>query len=186
MPGWRCCARSRSARWPHLVPVKPSPTHTRTHPLPAAQVAAILQGVADEISSRYNCSVALAFCSEGQATVGQGGAVAVASGYTDAGLGMGTYVWGSITKMFTGPAILWQLGPVMDMSKAGSIKCFDEEQARTMFRQLVLAVEFIHAQGIIHRDIKPSNLLLYVCAAPLCFPLFSPRFRARARTALEG
>ena len=168
------------------VPVKPSPTHTRTHPLPAAQVAAILQGVADEISSRYNCSVALAFCSEGQATVGQGGAVAVASGYTDAGLGMGTYVWGSITKMFTGPAILWQLGPVMDMSKAGSIKCFDEEQARTMFRQLVLAVEFIHAQGIIHRDIKPSNLLLYVCAAPLCFPLFPPRFRARARTALEG
>ena len=56
-----------------------------------------------------------------------------------------------------------QLGPVMDMSKAGSIKCFEEAQARIMFRQLVLAVEFIHAQGIIHRDIKPSNLLLYAC-----------------------
>ena len=77
--------------------------------LAPARAQAILQGVADEISARYNCSVAAAFQS-------RHAAVAVASGFTDAGLGMGTktrrglpadpYVWGSITKMFTGPAVL--------------------------------------------------------------------------------
>eukprot|EP00037_Helgoeca_nana_P000560 m.22240 g.22240 ORF g.22240 m.22240 type:complete len:452 (-) comp10683_c0_seq2:2082-3437(-) len=87
--------------------------------VPVEAVRASLQEVATELASKYNMSIALSFYSEAShlgfsSTVP--GDVAVAAGFTDSGLGMGTptraavpddlYVWGSITKMFTGPAIL--------------------------------------------------------------------------------
>ncbi|KAF9105716.1 hypothetical protein BGX29_011586 [Mortierella sp. GBA35] len=34
------------------------------------------------------------------------------------------------------------------------------DDARTIFRDIVLGLEYLHMQGIIHRDIKPANLLL--------------------------
>ncbi|XP_023998188.1 calcium/calmodulin-dependent protein kinase kinase 1-like [Salvelinus sp. IW2-2015] len=37
---------------------------------------------------------------------------------------------------------------------------FTEEQTRLYFRDIVLAMEYLHYQKIVHRDIKPSNLLL--------------------------
>ena len=37
---------------------------------------------------------------------------------------------------------------------------FSEVQACRYFRQLILAVEFLHANNIVHRDIKPENILL--------------------------
>lgn len=36
----------------------------------------------------------------------------------------------------------------------------DEVTARTYFRQMMLGLQEIHAQGIAHRDIKPQNILL--------------------------
>lgn len=33
-------------------------------------------------------------------------------------------------------------------------------EAQKYFRQLLLAVEYLHSKGIAHRDIKPENLLL--------------------------
>lgn len=55
---------------------------------------------------------------------------------------------------------LLNLGCVMDMTNPETVRTFSEEKACVFFRQLVLAIEFLHYHKVIHRDIKPSNLLL--------------------------
>lgn len=39
----------------------------------------------------------------------------------------------------------------------------NEKQIYSLIRQLVLGVQFLHANGIAHRDIKPSNVLYDGC-----------------------
>jgi len=75
-------------------------------------IIAALQQVATEQSAKYNMSIALAFHQPSTSA----DPLAVAAGFTDSGLGLGTptrradpydkYVWGSTTKMFTAPAVL--------------------------------------------------------------------------------
>lgn len=50
------------------------------------------------------------------------------------------------------------LGPVMVLDE--NTKPFTEDRARLLFRQLVEAVDFLHARSIVHKDIKPANILL--------------------------
>lgn len=81
--------------------------------VPQKDLEAALSRVAEQMATKYNMSIAVAFHSPDAV-------FSVAAGYTDAGLGMGTrsrpahphdmYVWGSTTKMFTAPAVLQLVG----------------------------------------------------------------------------
>ncbi|KAF9438936.1 hypothetical protein BGZ76_002935 [Entomortierella beljakovae] len=57
---------------------------------------------------------------------------------------------------------------VLEYMEGGEVRWKDGEEkpvlplkdARSIFREIVLGLEYLHTQGIIHRDIKPANLLL--------------------------
>ncbi len=57
---------------------------------------------------------------------------------------------------------LAELGTLYNRIEVGRIA---EREAAVLFRQVVSAVAYLHARGVIHRDIKPENVLLARSAA---------------------
>ncbi|CAH8359242.1 unnamed protein product [Eruca vesicaria subsp. sativa] len=41
-----------------------------------------------------------------------------------------------------------------------NIGCMDERNARVYIAEVILALEYLHSEGVVHRDLKPDNLLI--------------------------
>lgn len=40
------------------------------------------------------------------------------------------------------------------------VNCLPRREIKTIFKQIVLGVDYLHQNGILHRDLKPHNILI--------------------------
>jgi serine/threonine protein kinase len=51
-------------------------------------------------------------------------------------------------------------GDLFDLIKTSKCGALEENEAKRMFYQIILCIQYLHSSHIIHRDIKPENLVL--------------------------
>ena len=57
-------------------------------------------------------------------------------------------------------------GPIMKMIQGHTVPAMDEDRTRSVFRQLVLGLGYLHYNSIVHRDLKPESKHEAVLAQP--------------------
>jgi serine/threonine protein kinase len=73
-------------------------------------------------------------------------------------------IWGIYT--FHSEKFLYMVMEYMQGGDLGHVlkdlRCLTDQSTKYYLVQLILAIEYIHSQGIIHCDLKPDNLLINV------------------------
>lgn len=54
---------------------------------------------------------------------------------------------------------LCEFGPIMQVKVGETVAPYNEDMARSILRDVLLGLEYLHYMKVIHRDIKPENLL---------------------------
>lgn len=69
-----------------------------------------------------------------------------------------------VKEFFVTPKEIYMIMELIDgvelFDKIAEIEKYDENMARCLFKQTLLAIEYLHERGVCHRDIKPSNILV--------------------------
>lgn len=56
--------------------------------------------------------------------------------------------------------LVMDLAPGGDLYEQVKTRPYSEEEAQSLFRNLVAAIKYLHSLNIVHRDLKPENILM--------------------------
>jgi serine/threonine protein kinase len=83
-------------------------------------------------------------------------------------------------------AIVMEYIPYGDLFNMIAKEAFSDKLARTFFKQMISATEYLHKLGTAHLDIKPENFLISNNGIKLMDFDFSHKFNAKSRLDIKG